>query len=75
MPRKLDSAYFQRIISSFLTKHGRKTTKIKAMAAARWHISFHGLSYKDQKIRVAYREAKAYLDKTDEPIEVTLLSD
>lgn len=37
--------------------------------------SFHSLSYKDQKIRVAYREAKAYLDKTDDPIEVTLLSD
>lgn len=35
-------------------------------------LSVYGISYRDKRISQAYREAKAYLDKTDEPIEVTL---
>lgn len=38
-------------------------------------LSIYGISYRDAKISRAYREAKAYLDKTDEPIEVTLYSE
>lgn len=38
-------------------------------------LSIYGISYRDDKISRAYREAKAYLDKTDEPIEVTLYTE
>ena len=39
------------------------------------NLSFYGISYRDKRISQAYREAKAYLDKTDEPIEVTLYTE
>lgn len=38
-------------------------------------LSIYGISYQDAKIRRAYREAKEYLDKTDEPIEVTFYTE
>ena len=38
-------------------------------------LSIYGISYSDAQISRAYREAKAYLDKTDEPIEVTLYTE
>lgn len=38
-------------------------------------LSIYGISYRDAKISRAYREAKAYLDKTNEPIEVTLYTE
>jgi len=38
-------------------------------------ISLYGLTYRDQRIGQAYRAAKAYLDKTSEPIEVTLYNE
>lgn len=38
-------------------------------------LSVYGISYRDKRISQAYREAKAYLDKTDEPIEVTLYTE
>ena len=38
-------------------------------------LSIYGISYRDKRISQAYREAKAYLDKTDEPIEVTLYTE
>lgn len=39
------------------------------------NLSVYGISYRDKRISQAYREAKAYLDKTDEPIEVTLYTE
>lgn len=38
-------------------------------------LSVYGISYRDKRISQAYREAKAYLDNTDEPIEVTLYTE
>ena len=38
-------------------------------------LSIYGISYQDAKISRAYREAKEYLDKTDEPIEVTFYTE
>lgn len=38
-------------------------------------LSIYGISYRDERISRAYREAKAYLDKADEPIEVTLYTE
>lgn len=38
-------------------------------------LSIYGISYRDARICRAYREAKAYLDKTDEPIEVMLYTE
>lgn len=38
-------------------------------------LSIYGISYRDNRISRAYREAKAYLDKTNEPIEVTLYTE
>ena len=37
--------------------------------------TFYGITVQDNRIRTAYREAKAYLDKTDQPILVTLVSE